>query len=709
MKGSSRLGLAPSGWVLAVSVAGFLSAALAPRAVGDEFRPLVELSPGSLPSRLVQNNSRAETVSRNGTAQLAVEFLKADWPNVEFRAPQDGWDWSGYLGVEVEIENPETVPIRVSMRVDNEGANGLEHCNTATALAAPGKLTPLRLIFNTGQSERLWGMRGLPETGPVGTGAEIDLSRVVAFQVFLPMPEREHRLFLHGFRLFGAGGKAGADLPLPFVDRFGQYKHATWPGKLSGEEELRARAVEEERMLSSTEAWSDHDRFAGWKGGPKLEATGWFRTEKRDGRWWLVTPEGNLFFSAGIDCVGAWEQTFVEKRADWFDWLPEESGDPFSKYFGRVEGAHSMADIIGGKGRTFSFYRANLHRKHGEKWRDAWKSVTARRLRAWGFNTVGNWSETDVALDNGLPYVASLHLPSKLRRLDGAYGYWGAMVDVYDPLFADIVDEAVAGVAERHSASPLCIGFFSDNELSWETVQKGVLSCSADQPARKALIRKLRSKHPSIESLNARWGTQAASWEALRAPEPLSVTAGADLDEFVSEFARVYFETIRVMLAKHAPHQLYLGCRFSTRPGPAVRACAEFADVVSFNIYTAGIDEEICGMLGEIGRPALIGEFHFGAMDRGMFHPGLVPTESQAERAEAFERYVRSALECSSVVGCHWFQYVDEPITGRWFDGENYNIGFVDVTDTPYPEMVVAARRVHGELYRRDLTKPCRD
>jgi agarase len=52
-------------------------------------------------------------------------------------------------------------------------------------------------------------------------------------------------------------------------------------------------------------------------------------------------------------------------------------------------------------------------------------------------------------------------------------------------------------------------------------------------------------------------------------------------------------------------------------------------------------------------------------------------------------------------VGAHWFQYVDEPLTGRPYDGENYNIGFVTVTDTPYPEMVQAARQVLSEVYKQ--------
>ncbi|MBM3760775.1 MAG: hypothetical protein FJW36_11070 [Acidobacteria bacterium] len=54
-------------------------------------------------------------------------------------------------------------------------------------------------------------------------------------------------------------------------------------------------------------------------------------------------------------------------------------------------------------------------------------------------------------------------------------------------------------------------------------------------------------------------------------------------------------------------------------------------------------------------------------------------------------------------VGAHWFQLADQAITGRPRDGENYNIGFLNVVDAPYPEMVNAAQGLHRELYRRRL------
>jgi hypothetical protein len=72
--------------------------------------------------------------------------------------------------------------------------------------------------------------------------------------------------------------------------------------------------------------------------------------------------------------------------------------------------------------------------------------------------------------------------------------------------------------------------------------------------------------------------------------------------------------------------------------------------------------------------------------------------ENQRQRAEAYKTYVRSALANPSIVGAHWFEYADQPTTGRG-DGENYQIGFVDVCDTPYVETIQASREIGAEMY----------
>jgi hypothetical protein len=128
---------------------------------------------------------------------------------------------------------------------------------------------------------------------------------------------------------------------------------------------------------------------------------------------------------------------------------------------------------------------------------------------------------------------------------------------------------------------------------------------------------------------------------------------------------------------------------------------------MTYNIYQRRVEPARWEFLNAFDKPAMIGEFHFGALDRGMLHTGLVATGSQEERGAAYAEYVRSALAHPAFVGAHWFQWVDQPLTGRTRDGENYNIGLVSIVVEPYRELLERARVVHGEAYwRRWLGEP---
>ena len=79
---------------------------------------------------------------------------------------------------------------------------------------------------------------------------------------------------------------------------------------------------------------------------------------------------------------------------------------------------------------------------------------------------------------------------------------------------------------------------------------------------------------------------------------------------------------------------------------------------------------------------------------------GAVRCPAEEQRGPAYAAYLRSAAANPDIVGCHWFQYVDEPLTGRLLDGENGNMGFVTVTDTPYADLVSAAREANLALLK---------
>ena len=94
----------------------------------------------------------------------------------------------------------------------------------------------------------------------------------------------------------------------------------------------------------------------------------------------------------------------------------------------------------------------------------------------------------------------------------------------------------------------------------------------------------------------------------------------------------------------------------------------------------------------------LVGEFHYGAHDRGLFGSWLLNKGSQAGRAAALKGYVESALANPQIVGVHWHQFSDQAASGR-FDGECFQVGWTDICDRPYPETVEALRSI--DVYRR--------
>ena len=98
----------------------------------------------------------------------------------------------------------------------------------------------------------------------------------------------------------------------PAIDRFGQSIYAQYPEKVKSLEDLEKQWREEEAEEVSTERFQ-YSRFGGYLNS-QVEATGFFRTEQIDGKWWFVDPEGHLFLSLGVDCVSPGNGGLVRAR-----------------------------------------------------------------------------------------------------------------------------------------------------------------------------------------------------------------------------------------------------------------------------------------------------------------------------------------------------------------------------------------------------------
>jgi hypothetical protein len=446
----------------------------------------------------------------------------------------------------------------------------------------------------------------------------------------------------------------------PLIDEYGQWIPEEWPNKAHDDRELR------DLWAADTAAPADYGFCAmGGDRSRQLRGTGFFRVEKIDGRWLMVDPHGHPFFSTGMDLVGYKQGSFgtdVTRREYLFRRLP----DPGPAWLT--------------PGKVVSYYTANIMRRFGDGWEKKWQDHIVARLRSWGFNTVANWSDYDVATTSGMPYVIPLQGWTTRKVFPFPWNF----PDVFSQEFRDNVDQAARRQLTPLKNDPNLIGWFVGNEPQWArsfgslVPWPDMLLADPEPSATKAKLEALLKANPGRER---------------------QVKA-----DFLYTCAEEYFKVIVEALRRHDPNHLVLGIRFAENPNNRWVEMSRFFDVFSVNIYSSEFmpDAENIRRFSEIsGKPVLIGEFTACAPGRGM--QGLFywvhKVRDQAERGKAYRYYVENSAASPYIIGTHWFQMVDDLPTGRPSDEERLNYGFINVIDLPYPEVVDAARQTHRRIY----------
>lgn len=675
--------------------------------------------------------------------------------------PKSPWNWSALerFALAMEIENP--LPSSVHIYITAEDSDGQAH-NRSYALPAQSKATYYMEL--NGESVNIqtgirsnppsWETDYTPLTWRWGS-RRLNLTAVERLKFAVHGNLEDRKLIIDDLRII-TPNKVDPNYLTGLVDQYGQNAKQGFENKITSDAQLIALHQEEQQTLSHTPP-PGRSKYNGWLDGPKLEATGFFRTEKYKGKWSLVDPEGYLFFSNGIanirmantstvtgydfdsnyitprspkdytpeDSIGlnpapseAWPSRHVTSslRADMFTWLPTYN-EPLGQHFGYRREVHTGAIP---KGETYSFYRANLARKYQNHTPDElinqWRDTTVDRMLSWGFTSFGNWVDPMFYQLDRLPYFANGWIIGDFKTVSSGNDYWSPLPDPFDPVFKERAQVTAKKIASEVQNNPWCVGVFIDNEKSWGgegTVEQhyGIVintlqSDASQSPTKSAFVSILKQKYNSIENLNTQWEAQFSSWE--RFAEKAVITqftpaAQQDFSTLLQAFADQYFSVVRDAVKQHLPNHMYLGARFADwGMTPELRAAsAKYADVMSYNYYKEGINESFWTFLEEIDKPSIIGEFHNGALDSGLLNPGVVHAASQHDRGKRYKAYMHSVIDNPYFVGAHWFQYIDSPFTGRAYDGENYNVGFVSVADIPYQPLVDAAKEVNEQIYTR--------
>lgn len=673
--------------------------------------------------------------------------------------PESSWNWSGKdnFGIAFDITNPGSHSTQLHFNLSTADGKGFTRAMVAPAGETRTYYAELKSPLMALNS----GIRGDPPT--IEGDAEwfvwmwgdktLDYSDVTSFGFYSRGLKHDRDVVIDNIRLV-ENPPLRTNFLTNIVDEYGQAEKLDFKGKILSDEDLKAITQAELQILSSEPEFNDRTKYGGWKNGPKLKGTGFFRTEKVGERWAIVDPEGYMFFSTGIANIrlsnnGAitgyqYDKSDViqrtpedltpehsvglnlvdmpsirsrrlksELRKNMYSWLPD-AGEPYDGNYGyrREVNVGSLEH-----GETFSFYRANLERKYSEQFpnfMEKWNEVTINRLLHWGFTSTGNWADHSLYNNGKVPYFADGWIIGDYKTVNSGFDFWGAVPDPFDRKFGVRADLTVREIAQRVKNNPWCVGVFIDNEISWgrsetKNATYGIIintlgRDAASSPAKSEFVRLLKDKHNDINTLNIAWKTDFDSWETFATGVVFDNRNDAIWDDFsllLEAFASEYFRVVHDALETHMPNHMYMGARLSSwgRPIEVIRASAKYSDIVSYNEYREFLHPSKWKHLDTIDKPSVIGEWHVGSIDRGAYHAGIVWAADQADRGRMYEEYMQSALENPYIVGAHWFQYTDSELTGRAMDGENYNVGFVSVTDTPYPELVESTKKVNRTLY----------
>jgi hypothetical protein len=476
----------------------------------------------------------------------------------------------------------------------------------------------------------------------------------------------------------------------PLIDEIGQSTLHVWPAKTRDVREVTSR-LRSQLAGADTRQWPEgFSRWGGWKDKRLGEGSGFFAVKKDGERWWLVDPDGYAFWSSGMDCVRVDTFASYEGLETALKWIPPREGEFADAHLGRERRTD----------KQINYLAANCIRAFGaDGWRDKWARTALAELRRLRFNTVGNWSEWEFARAAKFPYVRPMSF--RAARCGNVYRDFP---DVFHSAFEADVAEYAAQLKDT-ADDPAFLGYFLMNEPTWgfssELPAAGMLYTSEAPATRLELARFLREKHSSDEALAKAWQMPVtlAQVERGRWRQRLTKAAMPDLEAFSVLMVELYFNTLSRTCKAEDPNHLNLGMRWAGLPPQwAVKGMRSF-DVFSINCYRQRVPrDQTDGIHRMLGMPVMVGEWHFGALDVGLPASGIGHLRNQADRAKAYRVYLEDAAANPNCVGVHWFTLYDQSALGR-FDGENYNIGFLDVCNRPYEELGEAAKLSHERMY----------
>jgi hypothetical protein len=613
-------------------------------------------------------------------------------------AEGDVWNMEAVSVLGLMLKNTGPTDLILDLMLGNAGATSWSDSSLGRTIIKPGEEIPLAvaLTHRTKPGKKVnpdyLRMSGLPN-GHFGHWDTIDSARVKSLIITCNQKGVYACELAEMFPLQKMDeSRTGV---FPFIDKYGQYILKEWHGKVRSDKDILEGVEIEKKLEKELGTSTGFDQYGGWKEGPKLEAAGFFRFEKYKGKWWFIDPEGYLFWSYGVDCVGIKfaGQTPLERNSSVFQDLPAMDDPQFGQFYVKLDVEHNYALLKDVPHHDFT--AANLYRKYGKAWAQKSVDQDIARLKYCHLNTIGAWSDYAVVAQKKVPYTVMLHY---------IYAFGGEKLpDPFNPESRAGLRKAIQEYPVPFKNDPWCLGAFVDNELRWTNTAREMVANILSYELPNTEVKKvfqgwLKEKYATVAALNEAWKTQFAAWDDLLKITNKSVIkdmSDADCSALAKVYAEAYFKMVKEELNNYSPHLLYLGCRFNVAPREAIETAAKYVDAISANIYSY---TPAANRYNIVNKPLLITEFHFVNTGGNNLGCGMYSAQDAVQQGRLFRAYISDVVASPLVVGAHWFQWRDQNVGGR-YDGENYNVGFFDVADQPNEDLIRAAEEAGRNLY----------
>jgi hypothetical protein len=392
----------------------------------------------------------------------------------------------------------------------------------------------------------------------------------------------------------------------------------------------------------------------------KSKATGFFRTEKKDDRWWIIDPDGYPFIHKGIAVFSPGKSENQKKALK-------------SKY-GTLEN---------------------------------WAKEESVFLKKQGFNGTGAWSNVDLIRDTKNPLVYTIIVSpmgaykDKHKNSFGEYeqaGWQGFRFDlamVFDPEFDVFVEKEISKIT-KYKDDKFLLGYFTDNELPW--------------------VDDALDRHISLLGKNEPGYIAAKKWLDTKKGKDATILDITDEDRI--EFTGFYFETyikkVSEAIKKYDPNHMYLGCRFNQEKDELdnkkiFEVAGKYADIISINHYRKWepVQSILNNWISWSGKPFIITEWYTKGEDSGLPNKTgagwNVPT--QLDRGYFYQNFTIELLKSRGCVGWHWFTYQDNDPSNLKTDYSNRdsNKGIVNSNFEHYMPLIDNMKTLNDHTY--DLIK----